>query len=141
MNKIIAFIAGCLVTLSINAQTCGDIKVTGVIDGDTLRAEMIGAPKPLNHVLIRISGIDTPEIRGKCESEKEKAQEAKSFLNKKLSSAYAVTFGTIDWDKYGGRILAEIYFDGVAVSQIMIDAGYAVPYHGEKKNFNWCITK
>ena len=141
MKKVIAFIAGCLVALPINAQTCGDIKVTGVIDGDTLRAEMIGLPKPLNHVLIRISGIDTPEIRGQCGLEKEKAQEAKSFLNKKLSSAYAVTFGSMDWDKYGGRILAEVYFDGVAVSQIMIDAGYAVPYRGEKKNFNWCITK
>jgi endonuclease YncB( thermonuclease family) len=96
MKKILCFIAGCLVALSINAQTCGNIKVIEVVDGDTLRAEMIGVPSPLNRVLIRISGIDTPEIKGECNSEKENAQAAKSFLNKKLSSTYAVTFGAID---------------------------------------------
>lgn len=142
MKKVIAFISVCLLAgSSISAQTCGTIQVTGVIDGDTLRAEMVGAPSPLNRVSIRISGIDTPEIRGQCDSEKEKARAAKSFLSRKLSSARAVTFGTLDWDKYGGRILADVYFDGQDVGQMMIDAGYAFPYHGEKKSDHWCWTQ
>lgn len=138
MKKIIVFIAGFLLTSTISAQTCGTIQVKGVIDGDTLRAELIGLPSPLNRVSIRISGIDTPEIRGQCDSEKEKARAAKSFLSQKLSSTRAVTFGTLDWDKYGGRILADVYFDGQDVGQMMIDAGYAFPYHGEKKSDHWC---
>lgn len=140
MNKIISFIAGCLVALSVNAQTvCGDIRVTGVIDGDTLRAEMVGAPSPLNRVSIRISGIDSPEMKGNCDAEKEKARASKKFLAKKLLSARAVTIGTMDWDKYGGRILADVYFDGISVSKMMIEAGYAVPYHGGKKTPMWCL--
>lgn len=137
--KIFSFylIAG-LLSGSISAQTCGTIQVTGVIDGDTLRAEMVGAPSPLNSVSIRILGIDTPEIKGRCFAEKEKARAAKSFLSKKLSSTRAVTFGTLDWDKYGGRILANVYFDGQDVGQMMIDAGFAVVYRGEKKNSQWC---
>ena len=139
MKKVIVFIAGYfLAGSSISAQTCDTIQVTGVIDGDTLRAEMVGAQIPLNRVSIRISGIDTPEMKGQCDSEKEKARAAKSFLSRKLSSARAVTFGTLDWDKYGGRILADVYFDGQDVGQMMIDAGYAFPYHGEKKSDHWC---
>lgn len=138
MKKVIAFIAGCLLAGSISAQTCGTIQVTGVIDGDTLRAEMLGVPSPLNRVSIRISGIDTPEMKGQCDSEKEKARAAKSFLSRKLSSARAVTFGTLDWDKYGGRILADVYFDGQDVGQMMIDEGYATPYLGGKKSSHWC---
>lgn len=138
MKKVIVFIAGCFLAGSISAQTCGTIQVTSVIDGDTLRAEMVGAPSPLNRVSIRISGIDTPEMKGQCDSEKEKARAAKSFLSRKLSSARAVTFGTLDWDKYGGRILADVYFDGQDVGQMMIDEGYATPYLGGKKSDHWC---
>ncbi len=138
--KSIIFVMFYLLALSVNAQTvCGDIRVTGVVDGDTLRSEMAGAPSPLNRVSIRISGIDTPEMKGGCAAEKEKARAAKKFLSQKLLSTRAVTFGTLDWDKYGGRILADVYFDGVSVSQIMIEAGYAVPYHGEKKTPMWCL--
>lgn len=138
--KSIIFIMFYLLALSVNAQTvCGDIRVTGVADGDTLRAEMAGAPSPLNRVLIRISGIDTPELKGKCKAEKEKAKESKKFLTDKFLNANFITFGTLDWDKYGGRVLADVYFDGKNVGQMMIEAGYAVTYHGEKKNPIWCL--
>ena len=140
MKKVIAFILSGCIALAVNAQTvCSDIRITGVVDGDTLRAEMVGAPNPLNRVSIRVSGIDTPEMRGDCLAEKEKAREAKKFLNNKFLNTNSITFGTLDWDKYGGRILADVYFDGVAVSKIMIDAGYATPYHGGKKESIWCL--
>lgn len=141
MKKVITFIAGCLLAGSISAQTCGSIQITGVIDGDTLRAELVGLPSPLDRVSIRISGIDSPEIKGQCDSEKEKAQAAKSFLIRKFSAARAVTFGSMDWDKYGGRILADVYFDGQDVGQMMIDSGYAAPYRGRKKVSRWCNTQ
>jgi micrococcal nuclease len=126
---VIAFFM-LLTSTIVSAQCLNEIRVVSVIDGDTLRAEMIGAPSPLNRVSIRISGIDAPEIRGQCGAEKEKARVAKNFLIQKLSSTRAVTFGAMDWDKYGGRILADVYFDGQDVGQMMIDAGYAVPYGG-----------
>lgn len=130
-----------VLSIPINAQTCGTIRVIGVVDGDTLRAEMVGAPSPLNKISIRIAGIDTPEIRGKCGPEKEKARAAKRFLLDKFSAARAVTFGTLDWDKYGGRVLADVYFDGQDVGQMLINQGLAAPYRGGKKSDRWCSTQ
>ena len=138
-KRILSLIAGVLLAGSTSAFSCGEIIVTGVVDGDTLRAEMVGMPDNLKKVSIRIMGIDTPEIHGRCDSEKEKAREAKEFLRTKLLATRAVTFKWMEWDKYGGRILAEVYFDGVDVSKLMIDSGLAVPYHGEKKTDHWCL--
>ena len=139
-KRIRSLIAGVLLAGSTSAFSCGEIIVTGVVDGDTLRAEMVGMPDNLKKVSIRIMGIDTPEIHGKCDSEKEKAREAKEFLRTKLLATRAVTFKWMEWDKYGGRILAEVYFDGEDVSKLMIDSGLAVEYHGEKKSGHWCLT-
>ena len=92
MKKILSIIAGCL--LAGSSYACGivrsEIKVTGVIDGDTLRAEISGLPDELKKVSIRIAGIDAPEIRGKCGLEKEKARASKEFLTKKLAEARTV---------------------------------------------------
>lgn len=142
MKKIISLIVGCLLTSSIYASECGEIKITGVIDGDTLRAEMPALPDQLKKVSIRIMGVDTPEIHGKCENEKNRANEAKNFLIKKFNETKNISYRWLEWDKYGGRILAEVFFDGKDIGQMMIDTGYAVPYHGEKKQQIWCsITK
>jgi len=44
------------------------IKVTSIYDGDTFRANIEGYPAIVGeHMSIRINGIDTPELRGKCD--------------------------------------------------------------------------
>lgn len=140
MKKILPLIIGCFLAGTINAQVCSDINVTGVIDGDTLRAEIPALPDHLRKVSIRVLGIDTPEIHGKCDLEKSRALEAKEFLTNRFKETKDVTFKWMEWDKYGGRILAEVYFDGQDVGKMMIDAGYAASYHGEKKPGIWCLT-
>jgi len=140
MKKLLSFLAGCLLAGTVTAQVCGTIKITGVVDGDTLRAEIVGMYSPLNRVLIRIAGIDTPEIRGHCPQEKELAQSAKKYLSQKLLETRAITMGTMEWDKYGGRILADVYFEGQDVGKMMINAGFAMPYSGSKKGEHWCVS-
>lgn len=65
-------------------------------DGDTVTFNL---PKlhPLigSKVSIRINGIDTPEIRGKCQQEKELAKTAQGFVEGLLSVA-----DSIDIDQY-----------------------------------------
>lgn len=135
---MISLIAGCLISICVNAQSCDSIKVIEVVDGDTLRASINGLPEPLNRVLIRVNGIDTPEIKGKCRKEKEMALAAKKFLSDELSRTNAISLIDLKWDKYGGRILADVYFDEESVSDLLIENGFAVPYHGEKKIDHWC---
>lgn len=68
------------------------------------------------------------------------ALEAKEYLFKKLLLSKTITIGWMEWDKYGGRILADVYFDSVSVENIMLNSGYAIPYTGGKKIDNWCKT-
>jgi endonuclease YncB( thermonuclease family) len=126
-----------LITIS-SAQCQNEIRVVGVIDGDTLKAVIVGFPDPLHNVSIRVMGVDTPEERSKCPNEKARANLAKAFVQEQLKMTQHVTLKNLTWDKYGGRILAEVFFDGRDLSQLLLEKHFAVPYHGEKKSFDWC---
>lgn len=53
-------------------------EVTSIYDGDTFRANIEGWPPIIGERMpIRIKGIDTPELRGKCRQEAEGARLAK----------------------------------------------------------------
>ena len=54
------------------------LEVTSIYDGDTFRANIEGYPAIIGeHMSIRINGIDTPELRGKCDKEKQLARKGK----------------------------------------------------------------
>ena len=55
-------------------------KVTKVYDGDTLTVEAYPWPGLEAKASVRVDGVDTPEIRGKCEAEKQKAIEARDYV-------------------------------------------------------------
>ena len=104
-------------------------------DGDTIKTPIV-ALKGLPKLSIRIAGIDTPEIRGKCDYEKTQAIKARDRLNQLLEGEVTVT--PLSWDKYGGRFIATVQDkDGRNVSEILITEGLARPYQGEKK-LPWC---
>ena len=106
-------------------------------DGDTCYVTAPSLPVPLQNMSIRILGIDTPEIRGKCEEEKKLALEARAFANKMFRDANSIEFANLDWDKYGGRILADVYIDGKSYKDEIINTGLARPYDGGTKQ-EWC---
>jgi len=106
-------------------------------DGDTCYITATVLPDSLKKMSIRILGIDTPEIRGDCEEEKALAQEGKKLANDLFRAATTIEYKDIKWDKYGGRILANVYLDGELYSTKLIDAGLARPYFGKNKE-SWC---
>jgi len=57
-------------------------KVIKVYDGDTFTVEAYPWPGITANTKVRLNGLDTPEIRGKCESEKRKAIEAREWKTK-----------------------------------------------------------
>lgn len=148
VSRVVGFLIGvvffCILayfTQTKAAETgavCGGVILEDVIDGDTIRGRISGLPEPLNRVSIRVLGVDTPEKRGKCQAEKDLAKEATMFLSEKFKAAQYVELRWMEWDKYGGRILAEVYFDGKSVSQMMIENKFALPYNGGKKD-DWCL--
>jgi len=112
--------------------------VTSIYDGDTFRANIEGFPTIVGeHMSIRISGIDTPELRGKCPQEKTQAKLAKQFTVKHLRSGKEITLKNIKRGKYF-RLIADVYVDGINLAEQLIKHNHAIEYHGKTKK-NWCV--
>ena len=120
------------------SQSRYDYAVTGIYDGDTFYIEMPGLPPELRRIGVRVRGIDTAEMKGKCQGEKSTAAGAKAFTTRIIKQAgNKVTLQGLKWDKYGGRVDADVYVGGQKLSDMMITRGYARPYMGGKRA-GWC---
>lgn len=117
-----------------------DMVVTKVTDGDTIRVEAPWLlPELGDTIAIRILGIDTPEKGGRaqCEAEAALGAEATEFAKSIISVGDTVQVDVLQWDKFGGRINADVYVDGANFAQMQIEKGLAVPYDGGTKQ-SWC---
>jgi len=109
-------------------------KVIKVYDGDTITiaAKLPYNKSPVYRFKVRFRGIDTPEIKGHNEDEKNMAINARNALNNKIFGKI-VELKNVGVDKYG-RILADIYLDNEHINNWMLDSNYAVPYYGGTKH-------
>ena len=107
-------------------------------DGDTIRFDLPGYP-PIagDDIRVRVNGIDTPEIKGKCEKEKYDAKQAKEMVADILKDAEQITLKNMERGKYF-RIAADVIVDGENLADMLIEAGMAIRYDGGKKTHKWC---
>ena len=108
-------------------------KVVKVYDGDTITvaAPLQFADSPIYRFSVRLSGIDTPELRTSSENEKKHAIIARDALHD-LIYGKMILLENVSTEKYG-RLLADIYIDGIHVNKWLIDNKYAVAYDGGTK--------
>lgn len=111
-----------------------------VYDGDTVYAYLHLLPPPLDRVGIRLRGIDTPEKghRAECDLERERAENAKVFVETVLGRQQVLLLTDYDYGKFGGRIVAHIIVGDTTLSDLLIKNGHAVPYDGKKKTHDFC---
>ena len=84
-------------------------EVTSIYDGDTFRVNINSYPKIIGHKMsVRLSNVDTPEIRGKCTQEKLLARKAKQFTVNFIRQAKSLQLRNMRKDKYF-RIIADLY--------------------------------
>lgn len=117
-----------------------DYKVDRVIDGDTIKVEAPWVPEELGKIIsLRVMGIDTPEKggRAKCQKEAALGERATKFAKETIKSGDIIQVNLLQWDKFGGRIDADVFVEGKNFAQMQIDAGLARPYFGETKK-SWC---
>lgn len=133
----ILFIFSPLTSASNNYGALTVTEIISVYDGDTFRANL-RATHPIisENISIRVSGIDTPEIRGKCDKEKKLAQLAKQFTKSFLLSGNTIELRNIKRGKYF-RIVADVYVDGISLTNELIKAKLGYPYEGGTK-VSWC---
>jgi micrococcal nuclease len=143
VNILAVLLIACIAldAASIRNKKFGAVRVdevTSIYDGDTFRATVRKWPQIIGERIgIRINGIDTPEMRGKCAAEKTLAREAKRHTVALLRRAKVIELRNMKRGKYF-RIVADVYADGVSVGERLIGSGLAVPYDGGKKVKDWC---
>lgn len=112
-------------------------EVTSIDDAITFHVNIEGYPPIVGErIPVRLLGVDTPEIKGKCESEKVEARVAKQFTVQALRSAKTIELRNMQRGKYF-RILANVYVDGKNLADGLIKAGHARSYDGGKR-LGWC---
>ena len=110
--------------------------VTRVVDGDTFEALAAIWLGQTITVRIRIAGIDAPELRARCETEYDRAVAARDYLVKRIEGG-DVRLTSVRYDKYGGRVDAQVADARGTIGDAMIKAGLARAYYGERRE-GWC---
>jgi micrococcal nuclease len=84
--------------------------------------------------LVRLRGIDAPELRGKCPDEPEAAKAARDYLVILLEGG-GIFLTDVGTDKYGNRILAHARLpSGEDIATQMLNSGHVQPAgRGRKK--------
>ena len=109
-------------------------KVTKVVDGDTIDVVIDLGFDIMYKSRVRLFGIDTPESRTRDKVEKKYGLLAKQFLKDHLRGKIVIkTHKDNETGKFG-RILGEIFVDGININELMCKKGHAVEYHGQSKD-------
>ena len=137
--KILVFVcvAACFAAWRVGAGTV--VELVRVIDGDTFVFNLDGLPvgrKVLSgEFTVRLAGVDTPEMRGRCESETARALAAKRFASGMLNAATVIEVARPRIGKSG--IVAEVRIDGLSLASLIIKSGHGRTYTGGRRK-GWC---
>ena len=115
-------------------------KIIRVIDGDTVDIDIdLGFQVWIRGERVRIMGIDTPESRTSDKTEKVFGLASKARLKELLHGEVIlkteVSKAGEDMKGKFGRILGDfILEDGRKATEVLIEEGHAVLYHGQNKD-------
>lgn len=146
-RTLLAVVLALLVGASAFAQNLpGQSRFGGtvirILDGDSIEVMVVIWPTLTVKTIVRIDGIDTPEMTGaKCAEERAKGLAARDFVVAEMPPGTPVTLEYVHPDKYGGRVDAIVSYglppDVQYIGERLIAAGLAVPYFGGTRR-SWC---
>ena len=146
------FLAHCLIAALVLAggapraqdRLAGPVRarVLSVVDGDTIEVRAAIWLDQEVFARVRLAGVDAPEIKGRCERERELALAARDYLAVRLTprdgGAAEVRLHDIRYGKYAGRVLARVEtLDGTDLGRGLMGAGLARAYAGGNRA-TWC---
>jgi len=102
-------------------------KVVKIYDGDTITVDIdLGFGIVLRNQMLRLYGVDTPELRGE---EKVLGYKVRDEVRKMIAKGYVITIKTIK-DKKGkyGRWIVVVFIDGKNLNKHLIKSGYGQEY-------------
>jgi len=120
-----------------------DVEYVRNYDGDTITFNIPNFHPVIGHkISVRVNGIDTPEIRGKCKEEKILAVKAREMVKIAMSSAEQINLLKVKRGKYF-RIVADIEirsrYGYANLKDLLLKSKLAIPYDGGTKiKGYWC---
>ena len=110
-------------------------------DGDSCTFTIPGVHPLLGkHMKVEVSGIDAPELEGKCAREVRMAQQARDLIRTLLRNAK--TINLINARRGNNFHLdAKVLVDGKNIAEIMISRQLAERYDGRASPADWCFKK
>jgi micrococcal nuclease len=112
--------------------------VSRVIDGDTIEVRAAIWLGQTLTIRVRIDGVDAPELVARCPQERILALAARDFLARRLDGA-SVKLTQVVYDKYGGRVRADVADAKGDIAGALLMSGHARAYHGERRA-PWCVA-
>ncbi len=114
-----------------------EVEVLRVVDGDTfLGRAQVWLGQEIT-VLVRIRGIDAPEMKARCKSERVAANAATDQLAAILARS-PIELHNISGEKYFGRVLADVTTaDDHDPAALLLEEALVRPYQGKKRQ-PWC---
>jgi endonuclease YncB( thermonuclease family) len=113
--------------------------VLRVIDGDSLVVRATIWLGQEVETTVRLLGVDTPELRGKCSEERKLATRSRQLTARLAQQGADITLREIQFGKFAGRVLARVVTaGGVDVGEALIEAGLGREYHGGRR-VSWCL--
>lgn len=113
-----------------------EAEVVRVLDGYSIAVKAFTYPGEIKIVTVRVDGVDTPELRGKCPKEKDLALRAKKFTEDFIGQR--IRLNNVHFGKFAGRIVADVEtLDGKLLDKALIKAGLGRFYDGGRRE-SWC---
>lgn len=117
-------------------RTYGDAYVavvSSVSDGSTFTVTIRDYPPIIGErIPVRISGIDTPDLKDPRPEIRRLAQRSRQVTASELRTAKIIKLRNMRRDK-SFRIIADVELDGHSLARTLIEGGYAKPSFGEGK--------
>ena len=114
-----------------------EAELVSVVDGDTLLVNARPWPQHTVAVLVRIRGIDAPELKSRCRLTREAAERARQALAALAPSTLRLTH--ISGDKYFGRVVADVAGpDNADFKTQLLASGLVRPYRGGRRQQDNC---
>ena len=111
-------------------------RVVSVTDGDTVLVRARIWLGQNVETRIRLEGVDTPEMKARCASERRLAIRARDFVVARVQGRTVDLFH-IQYGKYAGRVVARIRDAKGDLSSAIIAAGLGRAYDGGRRE-SWC---
>jgi len=103
-----------------------EAKITKVTDGDTVHADInLGFGVVLSNTILRLYGINAPEMKGESISE---GLTSKTRLAELVLGRTVLLKTLKDKREKYGRLLAQIWVENVFVNDLLVNEGLAKPY-------------